>query len=29
MLMIKKIDGNCGLNNIVNINFHGFMKHVF
>lgn len=24
----KKIDRNCGLNNIVSINFHGFMKHV-
>lgn len=28
MLMKKKIDRNCGLNNIVSINFHGFMKHV-
>lgn len=29
MLMKKKIDRNCGLNNIVSINFYGFMKYVF
>lgn len=24
----KKSYRNCGLNNIVSVNFHGFMKHV-